>query len=263
MELQERQLAGVAHAQVMRLDGAGGAFGHQFADAVNHGGFRRGVHQAADRGIDHRHARPQHIDAGRRGEHRVEYQVAGQHDQSDADGDANRSDDIGEQMPAVGESAPASAGAFPVRISSTGPCAVQQRGDGIQCDALPGMRERMRVAARFPGVAEDRQRGDDDQDAFDDRGEELHLVVAVRMVRIGRDGGKAQGRQSDEAGRNVDDAFQRIGVERRAAGDPPGNALHAQHQAANRDAACCDALSSTQCLPRAASVDRTEVAEGR
>ena len=49
MELQERQPAGVAHAQVVRLDGAGGALGYQVADAVHHGGFRRGVHQAADR----------------------------------------------------------------------------------------------------------------------------------------------------------------------------------------------------------------------
>ena len=123
------------------------------------------------------------------------------------------------------------------------PAAVQHRGERVQHQSLNGLRDRMQVLPGLPGVAEDRQRRDDDQHALDHRGEELRLVVAIGMIGVGRDGGEVQRAQRDQAGGDVDDAFQRIGIQRRAPGDPPGRRLQGQHQTADRDAAGCDALS--------------------
>ncbi len=67
-------------------------------------------------------------------------------------------------------------------------------GTAIACGRLPG----------FPGVLEDRQRGDDDQHALDHGGEEFRLVVAIGMIGVGRNGGEPQRHQRDDAGRDVD-----------------------------------------------------------
>ena len=113
----------------------------------------------------------------------------------------------------------------PVRSSSHDQAPLSIVATAFRPMPSTGMLERVRIAPGDPGLVEDRQRGDDDQHALDDGGEELGLVVAIGMVGVGRNGGEVQGAEGQQAGRDVHRAFQRIGIQRDAAGDPPGGAL--------------------------------------
>jgi hypothetical protein len=99
-------------------------------------------------------------------------------------------------------------------------------------------------------MPEDRQRRDDDQHALDHCGEELRLVVAIGMIGVRGNRGEVQRAKCDDTRRDIHDAFQRVGVQRGTAGEPPGGTLHGKHQTADCDAAGGDALSSTHCLSR-------------
>ena len=76
--------------------------------------------------------------------------------------------------------------------------------------------DRMGLFPGDPGVLQDRDRGADDQRALDDGGEELDLVVAVRVVRVGGARGQVEGGEGDDRGGDVDDAFEGIGEQRGA-----------------------------------------------
>ena len=61
-----------------------------------------------------------------------------------------------------------------------------------------------------------------DQHAFQHGGEILRLVVAERVVVVGRLVADADRPEGGRGGDHVDDRFQRVGIERDRAGHPPG-----------------------------------------
>ena len=74
-----------------------------------------------------------------------------------------------------------------------------------------------------------------DQHAFQHRREIFGLVVAERVILVGRlvaDADRPEGRQR---GDHVDDRFQRVGIERHRAGQPPCEQLQAEHDEGNDD----------------------------
>ena len=69
------------------------------------------------------------------------------------------------------------------------------------------------------------QRGDDDQRPFQHGGDVFRLGVAIGVVGIGRQGGQPDGQQRGDGRGDVHHAFQRVGEQRDAAGQPPGECL--------------------------------------
>lgn len=75
---------------------------------------------------------------------------------------------------------------------------------------------------------QDHERGDDDHHAFEQRAEELGLVVPVGMVRVCGPGGNPDRHEAGEPGREVHNALQRVRQERDRAGHLVGERLEPQ-----------------------------------
>ena len=89
---------------------------------------------------------------------------------------------------------------------------------------------------RIPGFGENQQGGDQDQHAFDHGGKEFRFVVAVGMIGVGRASCEGQGHPGYDAGRDIDGALKRVGIEGGAAGQPPGSAFESKDQATGDNA---------------------------
>ena len=95
-------------------------------------------------------------------------------------------------------------------------------GDGHARDRAGAPRRRGGSSAR---LVDDHHRGEGDQPAFEGRGEELDLAVAVRVVAVGRPAGEDQAAEGEDGGDHVDDALERVGEDRGGAGELLGEVL--------------------------------------
>ena len=146
-----------------------------------------------------------------------------------------------------------------------GPAAIDDGRRQVQQQAGPRRLEHCRMVPMRPGPLQDGERGQDDEHALDDRGEELGLVVPVRVVFVGWPGGEAEGDERDHARRHVHHALQRVGVEGGAAGDattqpPSGRARAADHDRPQRDAS--QSVHHTPASPVRPSALETGISRG-
>ena len=95
--------------------------------------------------------------------------------------------------------------------------------------------QRARPQERIVGLVKDQQRGHDDQHALDHGREVLGLVVAELVAAVGRLGRDVDGIERDRRRDQVDDALQRVGIERDAARHPVGRVFEAQDDARHDD----------------------------
>ena len=86
-----------------------------------------------------------------------------------------------------------------------------------------------------PDFDEDQQRCDDDQHAFEHGREILGLVVAERVILVGRRVADADRPEGGGGGDHVDGQFQRVGIKRDRAGHLPGQELQAEHDEGDDD----------------------------
>jgi hypothetical protein len=92
----------------------------------------------------------------------------------------------------------------------------------------------------LPGLAQDRERGEYDENALDDRREELRLLVAIGVVGVRRDGSKAQGEERDRASGDIHHRLGGVGIKRGAAGGESGDGLQSEHEQADANASGCE-----------------------
>ena len=103
-------------------------------------------------------------------------------------------------------------------------------GHGRDREAEHRLFRRARRLPAPPGLVQDEHRRQHDQRALQHGGEVLRLGVAVGVVGVRRHGGVADGRQGRERGGDVHHAFQRVGEQRHAARQAPGEQLQHQHR---------------------------------
>ena len=170
---------------------------------------------------------------------------AGPDDQADPDEQARRGDDIGPEMLAVAlqrDRARLAAGAD----QDSAPDGIEHGRRAIERQALPGQRQRRGHPPAIPGMLQDRDAGDDDQHPLHHGGEELGLLVAVRMVGVGRAFGEAQGGQGNQRRGDVHGAFERIGEKGSTVREPPGTGFERKDTNAQHDAEARDLLRPLQ-----------------
>ena len=236
VELDEGDVAGLPGAQIVRLDGAGGVGRDRAAHAAEHLRVRRLVHQRAHRIAEHRVAGPDDVERHQAGDHRVEAKDAGHVHQGEAGQHAAGGPDIRQYVLAAGQQGrgfppsadadhePAPAGIHQVaRPFRAMPCSGASRAVGFRPDVVDLMQDGHRRA--------------EDHHALDDGREIFRLLVPVGMVVIGRLAADVQGNQRGAGGNDVDDALQRVGIQRHAAGDPPGGEFQADHDQADAEGA--------------------------
>ena len=197
---------------------------------LHHRRLRRRVHQAADRRPHHPHAGPQHVHADAERQQRVHPQRS--RSRSPAPTPSSTPAEVTTSVIRCCPSA-TSAGERsrrPVRISSQDQAPFSTVASAFSARPSVDHLQRAQRVPGHPGMLEDRDRGDDDQRALDDRREQLRLAMAVRVVGVGRHRRDPQRAQRQGAGHHVDDALQRVRIQRGAAGDPPGSRLQPQHQ---------------------------------
>ena len=233
MELDERGAAGLAGADVVRLDGAGRLGRNGGADLRKQPGLGRLVHKPAGGIAQHRVAGPEDVDRDQRRDRRIEPEPAGQRHQRKADQHAARRPDIRHHMLAAGNQ-----GGGP-------PCAAfadqEQRPDEVDARRQPvdrhafeGGRRRLRVEPAEIRLAENGHRCDQHQGAFDRRGEVFGFAMTVRMAGVGRAGADREGDDRGTGRDHVDDALERIREQRHATGQPPGAEFQCEDQGADR-----------------------------
>ena len=100
-----------------------------------------------------------------------------------------------------------------------------------------GLVQRARLEQRVPRLAEDQQRGDNDQRALEHGGKVFRLVVAERVIAVGRVRADPDRDQRGNRGHEVDDALERVREQRDAARHQVGNVLDAHDHERDADAA--------------------------
>ena len=125
----------------------------------------------------------------------------------------------------------------PWRISIQAQTALIAVGQGVDGKAQKRRIDGFRREEAEIGFAQDRQRRDDDEHALEDGGKILHLVVAVRVVGIRRRGAEADGQEGRDRRHHVDDALQRVRIERDAARDVIGGIFQGENDRSDEDAA--------------------------
>jgi len=98
------------------------------------------------------------------------------------------------------------------------------------------LHKRARMHQRVVGLAQNEQGGDDDQNALEHGREVFGLVVPELMPAVGRLRGDVDRVEGDRSGDQVDDAFQRVGIEGDAAARGVGEVLepHGRQRDADR-----------------------------
>src|SRR5688572_31198199 len=112
---------------------------------------------------------------------------------------------------------------------------VDERGGGA--DAQPEKRrlERLGPQKARDGGCQNARRSEDDQRAFDTRGEILRFGKPVRMLVARRGRGEAQHGKREKRGCKVDDGLERIRQQANRAGQPPGEGLERDGGERSRD----------------------------
>ena len=240
VEVHKGHAAGGTQAHVVRLDRAAAALGDGVAQHPDVAQVRHLVHQPADRGAQHPIAGAQDVERHQRRHRRIEPAQAGQRHQGEAEQHGERGPHVGHDVPAAGQQR---RGPGPPALAKQHqrPDEVDGTARGVDADAEPRRPDVRRMVQPLPGGAADHERGGEHQPALDDGAEILRLVVAVAVVGVGRTGAVPQGEQGGAGGRHVDHGFQRVGVERHAAGQPVGGGLDRQHQQADGEAGPGDA----------------------
>ena len=118
-----------------------------------------------------------------------------------------------------------------------GPDQVDHAGGGVEAGAQKRGGGDVGVFEAVPGFAGDEEGSGEHEGAFDDGAEVFGLVVAVGVVGVGRQRAEPERDESADGGDDVDDGFQRVGIEGHAAGEPPGAGLHGEHDDADAQAA--------------------------
>ena len=95
----------------------------------------------------------------------------------------------------------------------------------------------MRVEIAEIGPPQNDERGDADKDAFYHGREILDLVMPIGVIGVGRNRAQPHRQEGADGGRHIDDAFERIGIERDAAGEEIGRVFQRKHDKAYGDAA--------------------------
>ncbi len=236
MEVDENGLAGVTRLEGVGLDRAIGAAGDDLLDAREIFRRRGLVHQRADIFPDHAAAAPQHVQGDEGGERRIEPFDPGHDDQSDARQHAQRRHHVGHQMLAVGLQR-----RRPLRAAlpdqNPAPERVEQGRGRADREAERGRLDRMGGQESLIGLAQDRERGEDDEHA-DRHGRNIFgLVVAVGMLLVGRARGDPNRDDRRQGRGDVDDAFERVRIERHAARQQKSRIFHGQHDKAHGETA--------------------------
>ncbi len=60
------------------------------------------------------------------------------------------------------------------------------------------------------------------------------------MIGVGRNRAQAHGQEGGDRGRHINDALERVGVQRNAAGEEIGRIFEGEHDKADGDAAKCE-----------------------
>ena len=147
------------------------------------------------------------------------------------------------------------------RNQQPGPEPVHDRGGGVDPQANGRRPHFRRREDRVRGLVKYQQRSNDDQHALEDGREVLRLVMAERMVVVGRLVAEADGPPRRECRDHVDDRFQRVRIERDGPRQPPGGKFQPHHRERDDDrqaskktdarSGCCGFGGGAQGLMRA------------
>ena len=209
VKVDEGHRAGLPGADIVRLDGPVGIGRDDLADLVEQLGLHRHVHQADDALLDQLPARPQDGDANQRRKDCVELHEAGRRRQQYADQHAQCRDDVGPQVPAVGDQRGRLFLAAAAR-QPPGPAGIdagRQHADA-QPQRIEG--ELARRDEAVIGLAEDQQRRYGDEDADHHGRKILGLVVAIGQAGVRRARGEPHRDQRHDRRHHVDHAFERV-----------------------------------------------------
>jgi len=180
--------------------------------------------------------RPSAISAGERvgGEDEIEPLPAGEAGDHDAGQHAGGGEHVGEQVPAVGDQR-RRAHAPPGADQHGAPDGIDHAGERVGGEALRGGVERARVEPAEIDLAEDGDCRHHDQHADHHGGEILRLGIAIGVGRVGGPGADAEREHGGRGGGDVDDALQRIRIERDAPRQHEGEIFQRQHEDADAD----------------------------
>ena len=161
---------------------------------------------------------------------RIEPEPAGHRHRPDAENDAHRRPDVGQQVVRVGLERDRVVGLRRAQQHQRHAEIDERRHDRDgQADA--DLLEWLRRQQALHGGDRDAHRGDQDQRAFDAAREVLRLAVPVRVVLVRRARGDRQHAQRHDGADQVDDGFDRV----REEPDRPGEQVRGRLQADRRD----------------------------
>ena len=135
---------------------------------------------------------PQDVQRDQRRDERIEDEPAGERHQRDADKHADRRDDVGQEVLGVGEQCRRAPALRRTRNSRRHQTALIDASQApLIASPSAGAVERLRVEIAEIGLAQDGERGDDDQHAFEHGREIFGLVMPVGVICVGRDRARA------------------------------------------------------------------------
>ena len=116
------------------------------------------------------------------------------------------------------------------------PDGVDRACQAVDSEPEDGRRYRLRIEIAEIGLAQNGEGGDADENAFAHGREILDLVMTVGMFGVGRYRAQAHRQEGSGRGRHIDDALERVRIERHAAGDEIGGVFEREHDEANGNA---------------------------
>mmetsp|Transcript_20377 Transcript_20377/g.78064 ORF Transcript_20377/g.78064 Transcript_20377/m.78064 type:complete len:317 (-) Transcript_20377:785-1735(-) len=225
VQVHEAALAGHAAGDVVEAEGV------RMAEVVQHGlhareavGVQGLVHQGVRGLVQQMHALAQHVERHQHRQQRVQPLPAGRHHTQQADDDAGRGPDVGDQVAGIAlQRHRTRLAGLAQHREGQGP--IQRRADDGEPDAQADGLQRLRVPPMLVGAPKDAEAGGNDQDALEAAGEVLRLVVAVGVLGIRRLGRERDHRQCEHGACKVDQRLQRIRRQADRPGPPPGSGL--------------------------------------
>jgi hypothetical protein len=125
----------------------------------------------------------------------------------------------------------------PCRISTHAQPALMTLAAALSEQPDPGCFDKARYKIALIGFAQDQDRGEHDQHAFEHGREIFSLMMPVGMIVVCRFRAQRGRKQNDDGRHDIDDAFNRIGQQCDAAGQMIGGVFHTEDQQANGNAA--------------------------
>jgi hypothetical protein len=174
-------------------------------------------------------AGPDQVEADEPRDHRIEPRQAGENHQAEADGGGDARPEIGEDVRAVGDQGERVVLAARLQQVDAKHRVGEAGADGDeQADVdLPHL---VAEQQRLAGFLDDDHRRERYEAALERSAEELDLAVAVGMIAISRPARDDEAAQPEQRGDDIDDALERVGQDRRRAGELVGEILQAEQK---------------------------------